>query len=210
MSDKVDKGRLQQRKKPMQERSIQRLESILEAAVGLFLEKGVNNVTMSEIAQRAHIPIGSLYQFFPQKAAIIKALHDRLSSEMDGFILNIFADTHTLDEAAERAAKCLLEIFDIIRKAPIHISLWQAILADNDLNQLSAEFHERLITAFYKDLAHLVPEGQCERFRINLKLMIMTTSEVIRFSSHQSEEAASAYLARWRQIIRSQIFNFDP
>lgn len=208
MNEQVAKGRLQQRKKPRQERSIQRLEAILETAVELFLEKGINSVTMSEIAQRAGIPIGSLYQFFPQKAAIIKALHDRLSTQMDGFILNIFAEAHTLDEAAERAADCLIQIFDIIRKAPIHISLWQAILADKDLSQLSADFHDRLICAFYKDLSHLVPETEVERFRLNLKLMIVTTSEVIRFASHQSEAVAQAHLARWRKIIRQQIFDF--
>ncbi|THV23320.1 TetR/AcrR family transcriptional regulator [Peteryoungia ipomoeae] len=209
MNEQIVHRRLQQRKKPRQERSIQRLEAIIEASIALFLEKGVNEVTMSEIAQRAGIPIGSLYQFFPQKAAVIKALHDRLAMQIDAYILRIFAGITTLDAASARAADCLFELHDLFRKEPIYTVLWQAIITDKDLRFLSAGFHERLIAAFYQDLSHLLTEVPRERFNVNLKLMIVSTSEVFRMTSHLGEDEARVHLSRWREIIRLSIFDFS-
>ena len=208
MNDHAVEGRLQLRKKPQQERSIQRLEAILEAAVELFLEKGVVETTMSEIALRAGISIGSLYQFFPQKAAVIKALHERFSAKLEGFIRHIFAAVKTLDEAAERASESLIELHAMFREQRIYMALWQAIVVDKDLSQLSNEFHEQLIASFYRDLAHLVPQSQYERFRVNIKLMILATGEVIRFTTQQPDEVARVHLDQWRRIVRGSIFAF--
>ncbi|MDM7979007.1 MAG: TetR/AcrR family transcriptional regulator [Rhizobium sp.] len=208
MNDHAVEGRLQLRKKPQQERSIQRLEAILEAAVELFLEKGVVETTMSEIALRAGISIGSLYQFFPQKAAVIKALHERFSAQLEGFIRQIFAEVKTLDEAAERASESLIELHAIFREQRIYMALWQAIVVDKDLSQLSNEFHEQLIASFYRDLAHLVPQSEFERFRVNIKLMILATGEVIRFTTQQPDEVARVHLDQWRRIVRGSIFAF--
>ncbi len=208
MNDHAVEGRLQLRKKPQQERSIQRLEAILEAAVELFLEKGVVETTMSEIALRAGISIGSLYQFFPQKAAVIKALHERFSAQLEGFIRQIFAEVKTLDEAAERASESLIELHAMFREQRIYMALWQAIVVDKDLSQLSNEFHEQLIASFYRDLAHLVPQSEFERFRVNIKLMILATGEVIRFTTQQPEEVARVHLDQWRRVIRGSIFAF--
>jgi AcrR family transcriptional regulator len=208
MNDHAVEGRLQLRKKPQQERSIQRLEAILEAAVELFLEKGVVETTMSEIALRAGISIGSLYQFFPQKAAVIKALHERFSAQLEGFIRQIFAEVKTLDEAAERASESLIELHAMFREQRIYMALWQAIVVDKDLSQLSNEFHEQLIASFYRDLAHLVPQSEFERFRVNIKLMILATGEVIRFATQQPDEVARVHLDQWRRIVRGSIFAF--
>ncbi len=208
MSDQVVEGRLELRKKPQQERSIQRLEAILEAAIELFLQKGVAETTMSEIAQRAGISIGSLYQFFPQKAAVIKALHERFSAQLEGFIRQIFADVETFDEAAERASESLIELYGMFRAQRIYMTLWQAIVVDKDLSQLSNDFHEQIIASFYRDLAHLVPQSEFERFRVNIKLMILATGEVIRFTTQQPDEVAKAHLAQWRRVIRGSIFAF--
>ena len=208
MNDQMGEGRLQLRKKPQQERSIQRLEAILEAAIELFLEKGIAQTTMSEVAQRAGISIGSLYQFFPQKAAVIKALHDRFSARLDGFIRQVFMGVKTLEEAADRAADSLIELHAIFRRERIYATLWQAIVTDRDLSQISADYHEHVITCFYRDLSHLVPESDYQRFRVNLKLMILATGEVIRYTMQQEEDVARAHLEQWRRITRASLFAY--
>lgn len=208
MSDQATEGRLQLRKKPQQERSIQRLEAILEAAIELFLEKGVHETTMSEIAVRAGVSIGSLYQFFPQKPAVIKALHERFAVQLEVFINKIFANVVTLDEAANRAADHLIELHAMFREQRIYLTLWQAIVTNRDLTPLSGGLHDQIIAGFYRDLAHLIPLEDFERFRVNLKLMILATGEVIRFTTQQPEEVAQAHLDQWRHVIRARIFAY--
>jgi AcrR family transcriptional regulator len=201
-------GRLQLRKTPRQERSIQRLQAIMDAAESLILEKGVADVTMSEIAQRAAIPIGSVYQFFPQKAAVVKALHDRLAGRLDTVFRQIFAGAETLDHAAERAADCLLDLYTRFRREPIYISLWQVVATDNSLARMVGDFHDHLIQTFYRDLSHLVPEPDFARFKIHMKLMIVSTAEVIRFACRETDDVARAHLEHWRRFLRTNIFAY--
>jgi len=47
---------------------------ILSAALHLFAEKGFHNVTMQQIATLSEFSVGSLYNFFPNKEALYKAL----------------------------------------------------------------------------------------------------------------------------------------
>jgi AcrR family transcriptional regulator len=65
------------RRQPKQARSQERVHHILDAAEQLFIESGYEQTTTRAIATRAEIPVGSLYQFFPDKAAIMRALADR-------------------------------------------------------------------------------------------------------------------------------------
>ena len=64
-------------KAPRRERGRLRVASLLEAAQAVFAEKGFDAATMTEIAQRAKAPIGSLYQFFANKDLLAGALLER-------------------------------------------------------------------------------------------------------------------------------------
>lgn len=62
------------RSSPSQVRGKERVRVILAAALHLFNERGIEQVTTNDIVERAGVPIGSLYQYFPNKEAIVTAL----------------------------------------------------------------------------------------------------------------------------------------
>jgi AcrR family transcriptional regulator len=62
------------RRQPRQARSQERVKQILDVAEQMFIAEGYEATTTNAIAARAKVPIGSLYQFFPDKAAIVQAL----------------------------------------------------------------------------------------------------------------------------------------
>lgn len=62
------------RRKPQRQRGHERVAGLLEAAGACFVEKGYEGTTMTEVAARAGAAIGSLYQFFPTKEALARAL----------------------------------------------------------------------------------------------------------------------------------------
>lgn len=62
------------RKQPRQVRSQQRVTRILDVAEAQFIAQGYAATTTKAIATQAKVSIGSLYQFFPDKAAILQAL----------------------------------------------------------------------------------------------------------------------------------------
>jgi AcrR family transcriptional regulator len=65
------------RKAPRQERSRRTVERILDAAAHIFHEQGYTAATTNDIADEAEVSIGSLYQYFPNKDALLVALTRR-------------------------------------------------------------------------------------------------------------------------------------
>jgi AcrR family transcriptional regulator len=70
------------RRQPRQARSQERVSQILDVAEQMFITEGYAATTTNAIATRAKVPIGSLYQFFPDKAAIVKALAIRYTEQL--------------------------------------------------------------------------------------------------------------------------------
>jgi AcrR family transcriptional regulator len=58
----------------MQRRSAERVQRMLDAAAELVAIHGYDAVTTTLIADRANVSIGSLYQFFPDKQAVVRAV----------------------------------------------------------------------------------------------------------------------------------------
>ncbi len=71
------------RRKPAQRRGERRVEDLLAAAVAEFSHVGYEAATMSAIAARAGAPIGSLYQFFPNKEAVARAVRTRYIEDVE-------------------------------------------------------------------------------------------------------------------------------
>ncbi len=73
---------LSPRKQPRQERAKETVSVILEAAAEVFAEKGYAGATTNKIAHRAGVSIGSLYQYFPNKDAILAGLREQHLSDV--------------------------------------------------------------------------------------------------------------------------------
>ena len=65
---------IQPRRKPVQQRSLQNVEKILEATSRVLARQSLTDVTTTQVAQEAGISIGGLYRFFPDKQALIDAV----------------------------------------------------------------------------------------------------------------------------------------
>jgi AcrR family transcriptional regulator len=100
------------RRQPRQERGERRIAAILDAAVALFAEVGYEAATTNEIARRARTSIGSLYQFFPNKEAILEAVtarfRDKLRAVHDA-IINEATARLPLTELYDRVIDALAE-----------------------------------------------------------------------------------------------------
>ena len=59
------------RKQPRQARSTELVATILEAAVQVLAKEGAHRFTTARVAEKAGVSVGSLYQYFPNKAAIL-------------------------------------------------------------------------------------------------------------------------------------------
>ncbi|PHV10577.1 TetR/AcrR family transcriptional regulator [Chitinimonas sp. BJB300] len=70
------------RKTPRQTRSQATVESILEATARVLAQHGYAATNTNRITELACVSVGSLYQYFPNKLALIAALHERHVAQM--------------------------------------------------------------------------------------------------------------------------------
>ncbi len=67
----VRSPRISSRKQPKQARANDLVAAVLDAAVQVLSTDGATRFTTARVAERAGVSVGSLYQYFPNKAAIL-------------------------------------------------------------------------------------------------------------------------------------------
>jgi AcrR family transcriptional regulator len=111
------------RRIPRQARSRERLQRLLDAADELLAREGAEALTTTRVAEAAAVSVGSLYQYLPDKGAIVEALAGRYLAEFEA----------VMDEVAERAADeswddpvgVLIDAFaEHYRQRPGYRALW--------------------------------------------------------------------------------------
>jgi AcrR family transcriptional regulator len=76
------------RKAPRQDRSKVTVDAILDATAHVLVTDGYDQTSTNRVALRAGVSIGSLYQYFPNKEALVGELVDRFSSQILELLLN--------------------------------------------------------------------------------------------------------------------------
>jgi AcrR family transcriptional regulator len=90
------------RKSASQERSRATIDALLEATTRILIKEGYDNASTNKIAEVAGVSIGSLYQYFPSKEALVAAVIDRHTQEIADVTRNamVKAAARPIEEAA--------------------------------------------------------------------------------------------------------------
>lgn len=99
----VAPNHLSPRKRPRQARAAVTLDAIFEATIQLLLDDGPRLLTTTRVARRAGVSVGTMYQYFPHKQALIYALNERYLDVLAGKIENTCSSQRgaTLDSMVE-------------------------------------------------------------------------------------------------------------
>lgn len=92
MSDRAS-PRISSRKQPRQARSTELVAAILEAAVQVLEKEGAVRFTTARVAEKAGVSVGSVYQYFPNKAAILFRLQSDEWRRTSGLLTDMLSDS---------------------------------------------------------------------------------------------------------------------
>ena len=96
------------RKRPRQERSKVTVDTILAATARVLVKKGFDGLTTNAVASAAGVSIGSLYQYFPSKEALVAALIEQHIEEMQQALFSEMTRVAQLPMA--QAVRALIEL----------------------------------------------------------------------------------------------------
>lgn len=135
-ADGVAEKKTLPRRNPVQQRSRERMKNILAVASALIARYGSDQLKMSEVAEGAGISIGSLYQYFPDKSAIIRSLAQYYNEESRRCIEEALAGVSTVAELEKAYIDLLEQYYGLFRAKPVMRDIWSGMQADKQLIEL--------------------------------------------------------------------------
>lgn len=124
------------RRTPSQSRAQEKIRRIAECATALIAAKGSDSLKMSEIAQQASISIGALYQYFPDKSALIRYLFESCNAQSRQCIEEGLAAAHSADELIVAFNALIDEYLALMRQEPAMCDIWSATQTDKSMSKL--------------------------------------------------------------------------
>ncbi|MBR0688616.1 TetR/AcrR family transcriptional regulator [Bradyrhizobium manausense] len=96
------------RKNALQERSRATVDALVEATARILVREGFEKTSTNRIAEVAGVSVGSLYQYFPSKEALVAAVIDRHHEEIMGIVRATLCDV--MDMPIEKAVRRLVTV----------------------------------------------------------------------------------------------------
>lgn len=135
------------RRLPRQSRGRRRVDTLLAAASAEISDEGYEAATMCSIATRAGASIGSLYQFFPNKLAIVQALREQYCEAFEQMWAPLASEAKHLS-LEELVGRLVDSAVMFIEEHPAFLALLDAPASTHAPSAVGARFQRRVASFF--------------------------------------------------------------
>ena len=196
------------RRVPTQERSRRRLTAIVDAAAEIFAESGYEAATMEAIAKRADTSIGSVYQFFPNKLAVFRAMAQRCIARTRDTFVEVLGDD-PVSRPWEELADGMIDAFAVmVRQDAGSRALWRNL----SLYSEYAKDDDAMIRTFVDSAALIIAAHghdlkPAEANRVATAAVHAVNGMLIALI-RESPQRSQALLEEAKVMIRSYLANY--
>jgi AcrR family transcriptional regulator len=189
------------RRLPSQERSRERVEQILEAAERLIAESGTGALKTRDIAAIAKIPIGSVYQYFPNREAIIRAIVERYHDRLDKLLEETLFKVTSREQMVIQHGEMVEIYYNFLRSSPSILNLWSGSLHTKTLLEMSIEDSKRAAQKIHKHVLELLPPKQKERALAFFLISVDITGSIGKLAIGIGDTEGRKIISELKQIV---------
>ena len=193
-------------RRPQQERGLRRVDAILDAAAALITTDGIAGVTMHRVAQHSGTTIGSMYHFFPDREAVLRALAERHTEQLRTLITEAEregAARWSQLSTAEAVDRYLDPFLRYVDHHPDLLPLGRFARASGWTAHRSAEMDRLIIQQAEAVIASRVPDASRAELTTRAVTMTAMVEGVMGAAARQATPARSApSVAAIRQELR--------
>jgi AcrR family transcriptional regulator len=193
------------RRRPQQQRSHERVARVLAAAAELIAETGIESVRMSEIADRAGVPIGSVYQYFPDKLAIVRTLADQVLGRVHQQLVDSYAEVTTRADFLDRTDALVRDYYALITEDPVARHILMAMQSDVDLQQLDIDDSRRNADVVLQAGRRFVSRRSMDEFTTLCMLVMHLTGSAVRLAVAVGRPEGDRLIDAHRRLVRAQL-----
>jgi AcrR family transcriptional regulator len=172
---------LEPRRRPSQERSHVKFDHLLRVSRELLIEVGFESFTCEEVAHRAGLPIGTLYQFFANKYVIVCEL-DRVDAVGVREEIQALAEQLPSLDWLKLLNQLLEHLVTLWRTDPSRRAVWHAVQSTPATRATAAVTEREVAADVARVLAPLTPSTPRERRRIIAEVLVHVTYSMLNFS----------------------------
>jgi AcrR family transcriptional regulator len=194
------------RRVPVQGRSLARVNRMLDACAELVDEVGYDGLTTTLLAERASVAIGSVYQFFPDKRAIVQALAMR---NVDAYVARVSERIKdgTVTDWPDAVDIAMDEYIDMHRMTPGFRTLHFGDVVDRYL--LDEERDNDTVIA--EQLGALLVQGfglpDTPVLRLSLSIAVELGDALVKLAFRRDPEGDKAILGESRKLVREYLIS---
>ena len=189
------------RREPNQRRSRERVERILAAASALIAEKGSDAMRMGEVAAKAGVSIGSLYQYFPDKAAIIRRLAERYNAEGRACIQAALATPRSMKELRAAFMGLVDTYYALFLAEPVMRDIWSGTQADKALREIELADSRANGAILAEALARLRPAADRAALATSAFLIMQLGEATMRLAISVERAEGDALVAAYKRLV---------
>ncbi|WP_189369141.1 TetR/AcrR family transcriptional regulator [Tateyamaria omphalii] len=193
------------RKEPVQARSKARVGEILRVAEALIAEKGSDGLKLSAVAKRAGVPIGTVYQFFPNKSAVIETLVLGVMEDVRAALEVRFSSVESLDDATDRIEGALQQYYEYLVTNPTVRDILCSTQGDKRLQRLDMEDSRKNGALLFQSLSPFVADSHHVQLRHMCFMNMHLTGSLVRLAVDLDAEEAEGLLAQFASSMRGQV-----
>lgn len=194
------------RKAPTQKRSRERVENILKVACELISTHGSDAMKMGELAEKAGVSIGSLYQYFPDKASIIHALADRYNDESQHCIEEALAETQTAKELIGAFDQLIDTYYELFLAEPVICDIWTGTQADKTLRDMEMEVSRANADQLTRAILRIRKnDGDASVLSARCLLIMYSGEATMRLAISVPPNEGREIVASYKRMVRREI-----
>ena len=186
---------------PSQQRSRERFEKILECAAALMAEKGSEAFRMSDVVERSGVPFGSLYQYFPDKTAIIGTLAERYNAIGRDCVRRDLAMVKSTRDLHPALCRITDSYYRMFAEVPVMRDIWQATQADRALQKLDQEDGAYLAGLLAEALRRIAPDAPAAALASFSELIMTLIAATVRHAITQDAKEAARILNLFKRML---------
>lgn len=193
------------RRAPTQRRSRERVERILVVATELIAADGSDAMRMSDVAARAGVSIGSLYQYFPDKGAIIRVLAERYNAEGRRCIAEALESVGSPPELLSAFGQLVDTYYGMFLAEPAMRDIWSGTQADKglrDIDLADSRAIGALLAAARKRLHPKADEATLERSSF---LLMSLGESTMRLAISVGKDEGAALVETYKRMALREL-----
>lgn len=191
------------RRRPVQARSRERVALILRTGRDQLATVGLERFTFEGIAAAAGIPIGSIYQFFPNKYALISELSEEDTADLIEQ-LGAAADQFPSDDWQSDVDRLIDRFAVMWRSEPGRRHVWLAMQSTGATRALAAEQTGRVVEKVTPLIEFLLPDGNSRRAKLVGEVVVQMCYSLLHFSV-RDDRPHRATVEELKRALRSYL-----